>query len=253
MSNVVCDIDGVLWNRSVVLPGVQEALELLSRSTINIVFVSNNSFIKVKDLEKRICDLGFDARGRVITSPMVVASQLPTNSKIFVLAGVGTEDALSQMGHVLCGADDSVQYVVVGLRTDFDYQMLSTAALAVRAGAQLIGTNDDPAYPTEDGLLPGGGAILAAIATASESSPTVYGKPHPPMVAYVINRFNKQKIDFVIGDRIDHDGQFANKLECEFINVVSDATVFSSQKVTSVSTFLEAVTMIVNRSNSIES
>jgi 4-nitrophenyl phosphatase len=253
MPNVVCDLDGVLWSRSVVLPGAQEALELLSRFQINVIFVSNNSFVTVSNLEERISDLGFDARGRVVTSPMVVAAQLPANSRIFVLAGKGTEEALSRVGHLLCAADDDPEYVVVGLRTDFDYKMLTTASLAIRAGAHLIGTNDDPAYPTEDGLLPGGGAILAAIATASESSPTVFGKPYPSMVAYVKERFNDQKIDYVIGDRIDHDGQFAINLDSEFINVLSDATTISENRITSVSSFLEAVTMIISHSNSIGS
>jgi HAD superfamily hydrolase (TIGR01450 family) len=253
MPNVVCDLDGVLWSRSVVLPGAQEALELLSRFQINVFFVSNNSFVTVSNLEERISDLGFDARGRVITSPMVVAAQLPANSRIFVLAGEGTEEALSRVGHLLCAADEDPEYVVVGLRTDFDYKMLTTASLAIRAGAQLIGTNDDPAYPTEDGLLPGGGAILAAIATASESCPTVFGKPYPSMVSYVKKRFNDQKIDYVIGDRIDHDGQFAVNLDSEFINVLSDATTRSENRITSVSSLLEAVTMIINHSNSIGS
>ena len=34
------------------------------------------------------------------------------------------------------------------------------AATAAMRGARLIGTNDDATYPTPDGPIPGGGAIL---------------------------------------------------------------------------------------------
>ena len=59
----------------------------------------------------------------------------------------------------------------------------STPAAAVRNGARLIGTNDDATYPTPDGPIPGGGAILASIVTASGVAPIVAGKPHEPMAA----------------------------------------------------------------------
>ena len=52
-------------------------------------------------------------------------------------------------------------------------------------GARLIGTNADPTFPTPNGLQPGGGAILAAIATASGVDPVIAGKPHQPMADLV--------------------------------------------------------------------
>lgn len=247
MTNVVCDIDGVLWTRSSVLPGVVEGLSILAEHNINLYFVTNNSFIAASELEQRIRDLGFDASGRVITSPMVVAASLPKSSKIFALAGKGTVDSLSEMEHILCSYDDNPDYVVVGLRTDFDYQMLTNASTALRAGAQLIATNDDPAFPTESGLLPGGGAILAAVATASEKTPIVFGKPYLPMVSFVQRVFKEEPIHFVIGDRSDHDGEFAAKLSAQFINVISDATKSASEDHKSVVNLLDAARIIVNR------
>ena len=37
-----------------------------------------------------------------------------------------------------------------------------------------------PTLPTPDGLVPGAGALLAAVATAAEAKPEVAGKPHRP-------------------------------------------------------------------------
>ncbi len=55
----------------------------------------------------------------------------------------------------------------------------------MRAGARFVATNVDPTYPVAGGLLPGAGALVAAVATASGRAPEVAGKPEPPMVALV--------------------------------------------------------------------
>ena len=73
--------------------------------------------------------------------------------------------------------------MVVGLTRDFDFSMLATAASAVHGGARLVGTNDDATYPTPGRLLPGAGALLAAVATACQATPEVAGKPPRAIVA----------------------------------------------------------------------
>ena len=48
---------------------------------------------------------------------------------------------------------------------------------AVRRGARLLATNDDATYPTPDGPIPGGGAILAAVVTGDRGArPIVAGQ-----------------------------------------------------------------------------
>ena len=78
--------------------------------------------------------------------------------------------------------------VIVGLHRDFDFARLAVASAAVRAGARLIGTNTDSTYPTPTGLQPGGGSILAAIATAADTEPVIGGKPHQPMADLIVER-----------------------------------------------------------------
>ena len=83
--------------------------------------------------------------------------------------------------------DGPVDAVVVGFHREFDYDGLARASSKVRAGARLVGTNDDATYPTADGPIPGGGSILAAIAFASGVEPVVAGKPYAPMAALVVD------------------------------------------------------------------
>jgi len=92
-------------------------------------------------------------------------------------------------------------------------------------GARLIGTNDDATYPTPEGPIPGGGAILAAVATASGVEPAIAGKPHAPMVELVRRRLGAD-LDgsTVVGDRPSTDGRLATALGVRFALVLSGVT-----------------------------
>ena len=113
--------------------------------------------------------------------------------------------------------------VVVGFHREFNFQVLSDALKAVHGGAALIGSNDDPTYPTPNGPIPGGGSILAAIEKASGVSPTVTGKPYEPMAQLVRelcpNVLPEEMV--MIGDRSDTDGGFARILGARFAMVLS--------------------------------
>jgi len=110
----------------------------------------------------------------------------------------------------------------VGFHRDFDYGRLDAASWAVRHGARLIGTNDDPTYPTPEGPIPGGGAILAAVVTASGAEPVVAGKPNPPLADLVRDRLGPSGI--VVGDRPSTDGAFAAVLGWRFGLVLTGVT-----------------------------
>ena len=73
----------------------------------------------------------------------------------------------------------------------------------MRGGARFIATNRDSTYPTNEGLKPGSGALVAAIAAAAESEPEVCGKPHRPMRSLIHDLGISDA--WVIGDRVDTD------------------------------------------------
>ena len=96
----------------------------------------------------------------------------------------------------------------------------------MRGGARLIATNDDATYPTPAGPIPGGGSILAAVATASGVVGLVAGKPYRPMADLVTAVVGRQAaIDaVVVGDRPDTDGRFARAIGCRFGLVYTGVT-----------------------------
>ena len=69
--------------------------------------------------------------------------------------------------------------VIGGLDPQLTYLRIAAAADCIRAGARFIATNRDPVYPTERGLRPGAGSVIAAIEVASGVTPLVIGKPGP--------------------------------------------------------------------------
>jgi HAD superfamily hydrolase (TIGR01450 family) len=221
----ILDLDGVLWLGDDAIPGSADAVERLRTRGDRVLFVSNNSSARVREYLAKLERVGVPAESDdLVTSGQAAASLLDAGQTALVCAGPGVEEALEarDVRTVRSGPADAV---VVGWHRDFDYEGLNRAAQAVMHGAQLIGTNDDPTYPTPEGPIPGGGAILAAVATASGVEPTVAGKPNVPMVELVRARLGGA-VDgvMVVGDRPSTDGRFAVALGVRFALVLSGVT-----------------------------
>jgi 4-nitrophenyl phosphatase len=216
---VVCDLDGVIWLADDAIAGSADAIGRLRASGRRVLFVTNNSSVPVGAVVAKLESFGIPAEGDVLTSAMAAASLMHSGQKAVVLGGPGIVEALEARG-VTALREGAADAVVVGFHRDFDYERMKVASDTVRGGAVLIGTNDDATYPTPDGPIPGGGAILAAVATGSEALPVVAGKPHPAMAALVRDIVGDVPL-LMVGDRPDTDGLFAVRLGCDFGLVLS--------------------------------
>jgi hypothetical protein len=86
---------------------------------------------------------------------------------------------------------------------------LAEAALAIRGGALWVAANVDKTLPSERGLLPGNGSMVAALRTATDTEPQVAGKPEPRLLEDALAR-GKFHTPLVVGDRLDTDIAGAN-------------------------------------------
>ena len=216
------DLDGVVWLAGVPIPGSVEAIAALREAGERVVFVTNNSSSPVAEQEGRLARIGIPAEGDVLTSAVAAAALLEPGETALVCAGPGVVEALERRG-VHTVRDGEADAVVVGFHLDFDYERLRAAGVAVLAGARLIGTNDDATYPTPMGEIPGGGAILAAVAYAGGVEPVVAGKPFEPMAA-AVRAMAGDGPHVMVGDRPSTDGRFARTLGCPFGLVLSGVT-----------------------------
>ncbi|HZT65983.1 MAG TPA: HAD-IIA family hydrolase [Acidimicrobiales bacterium] len=218
----VVDLDGVIWLADQPIPGSAEAVAALRQRGVRLVFVTNNSSLRVADYVAKLAGMGVDAAPEdVLTSAQAAASLLEPGTSAVVCGGPGVTEALEERG-VEPRRDGPADAVVVGWHRDFDFARLTAAATAARAGARLIGTNQDATYPTPDGLLPGAGSILAAVEVAAGVEATVAGKPHPPIIELLRQRAGP--IELVVGDRLDTDGALARALDAPFGLVLSGVT-----------------------------
>jgi 4-nitrophenyl phosphatase len=215
------DLDGVVWLAEQPIAGAAEAVARLRAAAEDVVFVTNNSSQPVGEVEAKLAAQGIPPLGGVITSAMAAADLVEPGERVLVCAGPGVVEALERRGATAV-RDGDADAVLVGFHRDFDYERLRIAARAVRRGARLLATNDDSSYPTPDGPIPGGGAILAAVAAATGATPTVAGKPNPPMAELVRRRLGDRGV--MVGDRPDTDGRFARALGYRFALVHTGVT-----------------------------
>jgi HAD superfamily hydrolase (TIGR01450 family) len=232
------DLDGVVWLAGRAIPGSAEAVAELRSAGERVVFLTNNSGPQVAAHVEALARAGIDCQpADLTTSAQAAASLLPPGSRAAIIGGGGIREALAARRVTEVGPHEAPEAVVVGRTVELDYWALSAAAGAIRDGAAFVATNTDATFPTgnngtasdQDGtaggghqLVPGAGAIVAFVATASGRQPQVAGKPHKAMASLVKARYGS--LDIVAGDRPDTDGLFAVRLRARFGLVLSGVT-----------------------------
>lgn len=222
---VLCDLDGVVWLAHRPIPGSVEAIARLRAAGHRVLFVTNFSFATLGEHVAALEALGIPAAGDVVSSAGAAGLLVAPGERVLVCAGPGVAEAVRRRGAEVVDSTD-VDAVVVGFHRSFDYEVMRQASEAVRRGARFVGTNDDSTYPTPEGPIPGGGAILASIAVASGVAPEIAGKPYAPMGALVRSVIGDDAVAgaVMVGDRADTDGRFARTLGCRFALVHSGVT-----------------------------
>lgn len=226
---VLCDLDGVVWLAHDPIPGSPDAIAALRAAGHRVLFVTNNSKDTVEVQEAALAAIGIPAVGDVLTSAMAAARLVRSDERVLVCGGDGIRQAVERQGAIIVSDEEAepvADAVMVGFHRTFDYAGLTRAARAVWLGARLIGTNDDATYPTPDGPIPGGGAILAAVQAAAGVPAVVAGKPYEPMAELVRAVIGEQAATaaVMVGDRASTDGLFARKLGCAYAHVNSGVT-----------------------------
>lgn len=228
--NVLLDLDGVVWLGDEVVPGSPEAVKALRGRGDRVIFFTNNSCPSLDEHLTKLSRMGISCTcDDLLTSAQAAAVLVERGSTALVLGGEGIIEALRARGaepiqpHGGPVSGRAVpDTVVVGLDKQFNFDALSRAVTAVRGGARLIATNDDATFPGPDGLLPGAGALVAAVVCAGGSEALVAGKPYGPSAQLLAARIGT--VDLVIGDRPSTDGAFARRLGARFGLVLSGVT-----------------------------
>ncbi|MDG3016680.1 HAD-IIA family hydrolase [Speluncibacter jeojiensis] len=217
------DLDGTVYRGDAAIPGARQALSDVSARQY---FVTNNASRTPATVADHLIDLGFHAPvDAVVTSAQsaarLVAEMVDPGSVVLV---VGTEALAEEIR--LVGLEpvrrfaDAPVAVVQGLTKDVNWEMLAEAALAIRAGTVWVASNVDTTLPTERGLLPGNGAIVAALRAATGREPHIAGKPARPIMDDAVRRSGGRR-PLVVGDRLDTDIEAAHALGADSLLVLT--------------------------------
>ncbi|OYT74034.1 MAG: hypothetical protein CFK48_00105 [Armatimonadetes bacterium CP1_7O] len=216
----VFDLDGVVYRGNQPLPRAIEVLNLLRDSGRQVFFLTNNSGATRQQYAEKLLSMGIEAQPeQFITSAWATAlylqRALDRGARLFVVGEPGLKQELCAGGfEVVESVEPEIPAaVVVGIDRNFNYERLAQAQYAILNGARFIATNADATYPAEDRLLPGAGAIVAAIATATGHKPRIIGKPNPQILQPYIERGQiRPEQTLLVGDRLDTDIALANLL-----------------------------------------
>jgi 4-nitrophenyl phosphatase len=203
---VVCDLDGVVYLGDQGVAGSGRALRAVEEAGVGLLFATNNATKTPEQVATKIATTtGFAADpASIVTSAVVTAARLAGRvDAALVVGGVAIEAALDEVGIATTQDWQEAGVVVVGLDTELTYDKLSRATLALSNGALFYATNTDSTYPTPQGLLPGAGVMVGALAISSGLEPVVSGKPQPAMAEHIAKMTVSPVL--VVGDRPETD------------------------------------------------
>lgn len=209
----IFDMDGVLYRGDQPLAGVSDVFDALAVRGRRFMLATNNSMSTPAQYVAKLARMGIDVpEDAILTSGIAtrdyLLQTLPPSSGIFVIGMPGLREQLftDTAFYPVQYGEERAQAVVVGLDLTFDYAKLKAANEAIRQGAIFVATNVDATLPTEAGLVPGAGSIVASVSTASGQQPVVIGKPETPLVDQAMRHMNFTPDETVmIGDRLDTD------------------------------------------------
>ena len=220
----IIDMDGVIYHGNRLLKGAAEFVDWLQRNDKKFLFLTNSSERSPMELSQKLARLGISVGPEhfytsALATAAFLASQRPGGSA-FAIGEPGLINALYAAGYTMNNVNPD--YVVVGESRAYNLEMLEKAVKLVLAGARLIGTNPDMTGPTEAGLVPATGALIAPIELATGRKAYFVGKPNPLMMRHALRALGAtREITAIIGDRMDTDMIAGVETEIETVLVLS--------------------------------
>lgn len=219
----VIDLDGVIYAGEHALAGAVDAVQALRQSGRQVAFLTNNSRNRCEEVRHKLLGLGIPcAEKEVLNSTSATARYLLASGLHRKDCGVGGVGVLGMPGlsaelaaqGVALSDLESCAALVVGIDLEFSYEKLVRGLRALRRGIPFIACNRDASYPGKDGgLLPGCGAMVAALEAAAQRPPTYeVGKPNPLMLELLCQGLQLDRAECVmVGDSLEADMAMAER------------------------------------------
>lgn len=227
------DLDGVIYRGNELLPGATAFVNWLEANRKKYLFLTNNSFATGAQILAKLQGLGISTdNAHLLTAGQAAVQYIARRSPhgtVYVVGEKPLMQLVESQGLKVAAMDvQQTDAILVGLDRSFDYEKMTHAANAVRAGALFVTINRDPVLPIAGGFIPGCGALAAAIEVSSGISPEVVGKPEPRLLQEAMHLLGSQPDETaMIGDTLSVDILAGHNAGTHTILVLSGS---SSQK-----------------------
>ncbi|HSG30618.1 MAG TPA: HAD-IIA family hydrolase [Thermodesulfobacteriota bacterium] len=226
------DLDGVIYVGDSPTYKAAQVITKLTKAGKEVIFITNDPRRSSVGYCKKLKSIDINIPANyIVTSASALSRHIETkyNTKsktAFVVGSDNLKKEVQRTGLKLITKISKVNsdFVIVGGHNKVDYNDIKKATLCIRAGAKFFATNNDPYYPTHEGLVPATGALVAAIETASSAKATVVGKPKRIMFDIAKNLLSSNKKVAVIGDRLDTDIAGGKRAGCSTILSLTGST-----------------------------
>lgn len=232
---LIIDMDGVIWKADTPIGNLPEIFGRIRERELSFVFATNNSTRTPQQYVERLRAFGVRVEPwQVITSSQgaahALAKAFPPGSRVYMVGEDGVRLALEQRGFQVLGVEDASEAdaVVMGMDRGINFEKVVEATLLVRKGIPFYATNPDRTFPTPRGEIPGAGAWLSVITTATDIQPVVAGKPYPLLMELAIEILGTARQEtLVVGDRLETDIAAAQAAGCPAAVVLSGVSTLS--------------------------
>ncbi|CAM4252162.1 TIGR01457 family HAD-type hydrolase [Lacicoccus alkaliphilus] len=202
------DLDGTMYNGSELIETARDFVSELERKGIPYVFLTNNATKSQEEAVQKLLDMGVKTSlENMYTSAMATASYIRENHRgasAYVIGTPSLKKILENAGITL--TEKNADLVIMGLDPEVDYGKLKRAALLIGNGAGFIATNPDKRFPTEEGIIPGSGALQQVLIETTGVRPLIIGKPNASILDGAMGQLGLKKSEVaLIGDNYDTD------------------------------------------------
>ncbi|MBL0345723.1 HAD-IIA family hydrolase [Candidatus Villigracilis affinis] len=226
---LILDMDGVIWKADAPIGDLPSTFKRIRERGLKFVFATNNGTKTPEEYQQKLAELGVDIDpSQVVTSAMGIAFMLaqkyPRGTKIFMIGEDGIRVALEEKGFEILSVENApqAQAFVMGIDRSINFQKVAEATLLVRAGIPFYTTNTDKTFPTPRGEIPGSGAWISVIQTATNVEPIIAGKPFPFLMELSLKKLGTRKDEtLVVGDRLETDIAAGQSVGCPTALVLS--------------------------------
>jgi 4-nitrophenyl phosphatase len=230
----IFDLDGVVYRGESLISNADKVINELKEMSIKVVFNSNNSTATRETYVKRLKKYNINSKVTDFYTSASIASteitKIKTAANIYVIGEIGLREELKILGHKIVAYPkdfDDIDFVIVGLDRDFNYDKLAIAQSCILEGnAKFYATNSDATLPVMNGFKPGAGTMVSALTTCVDKEPVrIFGKPEPFGIELILKDTNiSPERACIFGDRLNTDILAGNRANLTTIAVLTGVT-----------------------------